>query len=91
MVLHFLETGSTYSPGFFPTWVPGMVPTPAAGMTYAPNIVPTPAPGMTYSPGFFPTWVPGMVPMGKTPYNPTLLILIESFSLFVRKYINTYK
>jgi len=58
----FLETLYTYSPGVFPTWVPGMVPTPAAGMTYAPNIIPTPAPGMTYAPGVFPTWVPGMVP-----------------------------
>lgn len=55
-------TTASYYPGSFPTWVPGIVPTPAPGVTYAPNNIPTPAPGQTYAPGRYPTWVPGMVP-----------------------------
>ncbi|XP_045170199.2 CD109 antigen-like [Mercenaria mercenaria] len=62
--------GYTYAPGQFPTWVPGMVPTPAPGNTYAPNRIPTPAPGSTYAPGQFPTWVPGLVSTPSPGYQP---------------------
>ncbi|KAL4237869.1 hypothetical protein ACF0H5_002579 [Mactra antiquata] len=48
-----------YPSATFPTYVPGIVPTPAPGFTYAPNVIPTPAPGQTYAPGVFPT---GVVP-----------------------------
>lgn len=38
-------------PGMYPTWVPGMMPTPAAGQTYAPFRYPTAVAGSTYAAG----------------------------------------
>ncbi|XP_052246732.1 CD109 antigen-like [Dreissena polymorpha] len=52
---------TTYAPLQYPTWVPGMLPTPAPGLTYPPRtFLPlTTIAGSTYAHAFYPTFIPG--------------------------------